>query len=91
MAARRDCGRYTPDLVEVRGVLKGICARYKARWGDEAFVPNRKQPFSSKHMLEIVALLTNPSTTLIAWSDVLRMAVLTAFRYALSTGARKDE
>jgi len=87
----RDCGRYTPDLVEARGVLKGICARYKARWGDEAFVPNRKQPFSSKHMLEIVALLTNPSTTLIAWSDVLRMAVLTAFRYALSTGARKDE
>ena len=54
-------------------------------------MPNRKQPFSSKHMLEIVALLTNPFTTLIAWSDVQRMAVLTAFCYALSTGARKDE
>ena len=87
----RDCGRYTPDLTEVRGVLKGICARYKARWGDEAFVPNRKQPFSSRHMLEIVALLTKPATTLTAWNDVLRMAVLTAFCYALSTGARKDE
>ena len=69
----RDCGRYTPDLTEVRGVLKGICARYKVRWGDEAFVPNRKQPFSSRHMLEIVALLTKPATTLTAWSDVLRM------------------
>ena len=87
----RDCGRYTPDLIEVRGVLKGICARYKARWGDEAFVPNRKQPFSSRHMLEIVALLTKPDTPLTAWSDVLRMAILTAFCYALSTGARKDE
>ena len=87
----RDCGRYTPDLTEVRGVLKGICARYKARWGDEAFVPNRKQPFSSRHVLEILALLTKPVTTLTAWSDVLRMAVLTAFCYALSTGARKDE
>ena len=87
----RDCGRYTPDLTEVRGVLKGICARYKARWGDEAFVPNRKQPFSSRHVLEIVAILTKPVTSLTAWSDVTRMAFLTAFCYALSTGARKDE
>ena len=87
----RDCGRYTPDLTEVRGVLKGICARYKARWGDEAFVPNRKQPFSSRHMLEIVALLTKPVTTLVAWTTVLRRAILTAFCYVLSTGARKDE
>ena len=87
----RDCGRFTPDLTEVRGVLKGICARYKARWGDEAFVPNRKQPFSSRHMLEIVALLTRPVSTLVAWTATLRMAVLTAFCYVLSTGARKDE
>ena len=42
-------------------------------------------------MLEIIALLTKPVTTLTAWSDVLRLAVLTAFCYVLSTGARKDE
>lgn len=27
----RDCGRYLPDMA--RGVLKGLCARYKIRWG----------------------------------------------------------
>ena len=87
----RDCGRYIPDLIEVRGVLKGICSRYKARWGDEAFIPNRKQPFSLKHMLDIVMLLTTGTSKIASWSSTLRSALLTAFCYVLSTGARKDE
>lgn len=87
----RDCGRYIPDLIEVRGVLKGICARYKARWGDDAFIPERKQPFSSTHMLDIIAILTANVTVLIAWTATLRAAMLTAFCYVISTGARKDE
>jgi hypothetical protein len=86
----RDCGRYLPDLTQARGVLKGICARYKARWGDDAFVPQRKQPFTTAHLVAIVRALTSLSI-LVTWPNVLRRAVLTAFCYAMSTGARKDE
>lgn len=28
---QRDCARYLPDLTTARGVLKGLCERYKAR------------------------------------------------------------
>ena len=84
----RDCGRYLPDMTEVRRVLKGICARYKARWGDEAFVPQRKQPFSTAQLLGIVAVLAQGVA---CWPAVLCKAVLTAFCHAIATGARKDE
>ena len=86
----RDCGRCMPDLAETRAVLKGLCSRYKTRWGDEAFVPQRKQPFSSAHLLAIVAALATPAA-LPTWTFALRIAVLTAFCHAISTGARKDE
>ena len=86
----RDCGRFTPDLAQTRAVLKGLCARFKLRWGDDAFVPQRMQPFSRDHLVAIVAALVSV-TTLPAWTSVLRWAVLTAFCYAISTGARKDE
>ena len=76
----RDCGRYLPDMTEVRRVLKGICARYKARWGDEAFVPQRKQPFSTAHLLGIVAVLAQGVA---CWPAVLCKAVLTAFCHAI--------
>ena len=84
------CGRYVADLAQVRSVLKGVCARYKARWGDDAFVRTLKQPFTTEHLMAIIALLES-ATRLATWSAVLRKAVLTAFCYALSTGARKDE
>lgn len=61
-------------------MLKGICARYKARWGDEAFIPNRKQPFSLKHMLDIVMLLTTGTSKIASWSSTLRSALLTGSR-----------
>ena len=86
----RDCGRFTPDLAQTRAVLKGLCARFKLRWGDDAFVPQRMQPFSRDHLVAIVAALVS-LTVLPAWTAVLRWAVLTAFCYAISTGARKDE
>ena len=84
------CGRYVADLTQVRAVLKGICARYKARWGDDAFVRSRKQPFTTAHLTAIVALL-EAANQLVTWTAVLRQAVLTAICHALSTGARKDE
>ncbi len=83
-------GRYVADLAQVRSVLKGICARYKARWGDDAFVRTLKQPFTTEHLLAIVSLL-EVGTLLVTWTSTLRMAVLTAFCHAISTGARKDE
>ena len=48
------------------------------------------QPFSTAHLLAIMTLLATP-TSLASWAPVLKMAVLTAFSYAISTGARKDE
>ena len=85
----RDCGRYLPDMSEARGVFKGLCMQYKARWGDDAFVPERKQPFSTAQLLSIVALLAAGAVT--GWSQTLCSAVLTAFCYAISTGVRRDE
>jgi hypothetical protein len=86
----RDCGRYLPDMAEARNVLKGLCQRYRIRWGEEAFVPARKQPFTTAHLLAIAELLSS-ATTLLTWTQTLRRAVLTAFCHAISTGVRKDE
>jgi hypothetical protein len=86
----RDCGRYVPEMTETLRVLKGLCARYKLRWGDDAFVVMRKQPFATAHIVAIVAALVSPANVM-AWPAVLRTAVLTAFCHAMSTGARKDE
>ena len=85
----RDCGRFVPDMAATRGVFKGLCMRYKARWGDEAFVPERKEPYSTAQVLAIVALLATGEV--MTWPTVLCTALLTAFCYACSTGARKDE
>ena len=59
-------------------MLKGICARYKARWGDDAFVPERKQPYTTAHAVAIVTILDDGHTSL-PWSTVLRQAMLVAF------------
>ena len=85
----RDCGRYIPEMAEVRATLKGICARYKVRWGPDAFVPARKQPFSTRHLIAIVTVLAAASMP--GWPPVLCQAMLVAFCHAISTGARKDE
>ena len=87
----RDCGRYLPDMGAARGVLKGLCARYKRRWGDDAFVPQRKQPFTTAQMVAIVTALVSAAGALARWPASLCKAVLTAFCFAISTGARKDE
>jgi hypothetical protein len=86
----RDCARHLPDMSAARGALKGICNRYKLRWGDDAFIPSRKQPYSSEHMRAIASWLTARCNPL-NWPAVLCRAVLTAFCYAISTGVRKDE
>ena len=85
----RDCARYVPEMAETLRVLKGICARYKLRWGDDAFVVTRKQPFATAHIAAIMAALTSVAGPSMA--AVLRAAITTAFCYAMSTGARKDE
>ena len=76
-------------MTNARGVFKGICMRYKARWGDDAFVPERKQPFSAEHLRKIVALLATGAVG--GWTAVMHMALLTAFCHAISTGVRLDE
>lgn len=90
----RDCGRWLPDMAQTRGVLKGICARYKLRWGDDAFLVQRKQPFTTAHLTAIAAALTSAAALAsagLSWAPVLVQAMLVAFCYAISTGARKDE
>jgi hypothetical protein len=85
---QRDCGRYLPEMGETLRVLKGLCARYKQRWGDDAFIVARKQPFSSTQLSAAIAALTG---NVLQWTATLCAAVTTAFCYAMSTGARKDE
>ena len=50
----------------------------------------RMQPFSSAHLAAMVAALVS-AAALTSWTEILRMAVLTALCFAISTGARKDE
>ena len=89
MRVMRDCGRYVPDMATARGVLKGVSMQYKSRWGDEAFVPDRKWPFTNAALLAMVrAIMTSP---LLTWPNTLRLAMVTAFCCAMSTGIRKDE
>ena len=85
----RQCARFVPDLAATRDVFKGLATRYKARWGDDALVPDRKQPFSRAHDTAIIILLTTGGVA--AWTAVLHMALLTAFCHAMSTGMRTDE
>ena len=85
----RDCARHLPETGAARAVLKGICARYKQMWGDDAFVPERKQPFTTKHMRDMVFILATGAIA--SWPAALSMAMLVAFCHALSTGMRCDE
>ena len=85
----RDCGRYIPDMKDTRRTLKGLCMLYKRQWGDDAFIPMRKQPFSTAHLVAIVSALTTGGIA--SWSASLTMAFLTVFCYGISTGVRKDE
>ena len=85
----RDCGRYAADLTGARGVYKGLCMQYKDQWGDDAFVPQRKQPFKYDHVLQMIALLS--SQRVLKWPAVMCRAILVALCHALSTGARRDE
>ena len=87
---QRDCARYLPGMEEARGVLKGLCARYKLRWGDDALVPTRKQPFSTAHTRAILHAL-DTATTALGWTACLAQAMQVAFCFGMSTGMRKDE
>ena len=87
---QRDCARYLPGMEEARGVLKGLCARYKLRWGDDALVPMRKQPFSTAHTRAILHAL-DTATVALGWTTCLAQAMQVAFCFGMSTGMRKDE
>jgi hypothetical protein len=84
----RDCGRVLAEMTEVRRVLKGVCERYKKRWGDDAFVPERKQPFTNAHLLGMIAALV---AGVASWPMVLSNALVVALCFVISTGTRKDE
>jgi hypothetical protein len=85
----RTCCRFVPELSDVRTVLKGLCMRYKLRWGDDAFVPTRKQPYTNAQLRSIVTVLATGAVP--GWTPVLCMAMLVAFCHAISTGTRTDE
>ena len=71
----RDCNRYVPEMTGTLRVLKGICARYKLRWGDDAFVVTRKQPFATAHISAIMAALTC-TAGLLQWPRAIPAAIV---------------
>ena len=44
-SVQRDCKRWLPDMQLVLKALKGLNAQYKKKWGQDALVPERSEPF----------------------------------------------
>ena len=88
MRVMRDCGRYTCDTKAMRPVLQGLCMRYKAMWGQEAFMTEQAKLFSRIMLVKIVA--SCDSYAIPTWSEALHDAWGVQIRYLSSTGERKD-
>ena len=85
----RDCKRHVGDMRETLRHLKGLNARYRARWGDDALVPQKRRPFKLADLLRMVAALT--AHRIAEWSVALHFAILVLVCFCLSTGMRRDE
>ena len=83
------CGRYVPEFRFVRAVLKGICARYKLIWGQDALVPSRKKPFTQGQLRALIAFLQ--AMRMVGWTDCMHLVFTVLVCFCLSTGTRKDE
>ena len=89
MRVMRDCSRHRPDTRIMRDTLKGLCAQYKQIFGNDAFVPQRAQPFALRHLLEMAGLLAD--NQVVGWASPKQAAMLAMCTHGGSTGTRKDE
>ena len=85
----RDCKRHVGDMRETLRHLRGLNARYRARWGDDALVPQKRRPFKLADLLKMCEALT--AHTILEWSADLHFALLVLICFCLSTGMRRDE
>ena len=74
MRVMRDCSRHRPDTRIMRDTLKGLCAQYKQIFGNDAFVPQRAQPFALRHLLEMAGLLAD--NQVVGWASPKQAAML---------------
>lgn len=88
MRVQLDCGRYTCDTKAMRPVLLGLCMRYKAMWGQEAFTVEQAKLFTRAMLLAIVIACDEYKVP--NWSRALHDAWGVQIRYMISTGERKD-
>jgi hypothetical protein len=84
-----DCNRYLCDMRRVGKILKGLCAEYRAVWGDDAFVRHQAAIFSLR-MLHTIADACE-KLAIEGWSDAQHDVWLLLNAYLVSTGTRKDE
>ena len=84
----RDCGRHLAPLHVMRRVFKGVCVLYRNVFGEDAFIPERRQPFARAMLLQMVAALR--AYAMAAWTACVCDAILTAMCYSMATGGRKD-
>ena len=84
----RDCDRYLSDMVQVKAVLKGICALVKKEYGLAAFAVHQAKVYSLKMLLAVAeAIIANPPPS---WSPSLVAAWRAIHAYLVSIGERKE-
>ena len=77
-----------PDTAAVRGVLKGLIAIFKKKYGPRALIPQRRAPFTQP-MLHAIDGAIN-ARRLAGWSEEQCLALQAAFKYGLATGDRAE-
>ena len=84
----RDCDRYLSDMVQVRAVLKGICALVKQQYGLGAFAVHQAKVYSLKMLLDVAeALRTRPPAQ---WQPSLVASWYAQHTWLTVIGERKE-
>ena len=85
----RACNRYTCASSKLKGVLFGLCQRYKHIWGQDAFVKQQAKIFSRRMLLDMAAGCEPGAMP--EWSRKKSRCCNAQLKYVVSLGARTDE
>jgi len=91
----KDSGCELVDMKTVVPHLKGLNAKFRAKWGDNSLVPVRQQPFEREQLIKIVTDLDAIAAAARITGDRIKAmavdALSLAITWSLATGSRAEE
>ena len=81
--------RAVPPRKEINRVIRGLAKHALREYGEDCLQPNRKHPFTKRHIKKIQKILRG--FRIPQWSALKSNMVWRMFQYLLCTGMRKSE